>query len=239
MMSRYNKSMKHTFFQSLLASPKHVYTVGDKHVRNRPLFDQFKNMIKTGSLSALLLLQVVQGVQAGPLVEHITQLSDTKPVATQTKATTQHQIELVNPLAQHPLSLNTDRGIEGIQIIQSWRESGIHPNQILKLSQVLVMTQSPVFVRNQEEKHNVLSLAKRTEGLFALSSQAEALEFLKSHNLLQLEMEGAIAEGAVGALTLDRPANFDDVVFFWDAFSEVGILEEPASRYLEDGTNEE
>lgn len=221
----------------ILSRPQKVYTQGPRKLADRPLADRFKSLVRTGTLSALLLIQAVQGVQAGPLVEHLVHDTPQRPVATQVAQApeaTMAGIELVNPLEGRGLDhVVLDNGMSGLEVIRGWRDAGVEPAQILQLTQVLLVTQSPVLVRNEQDKRAVMGLSEQTAGLFSLQSQDDALAFLKENSLRQLETKGLIADGASIAYGHNADS-FDQVMHLWDSSGKVGEMDSPAYRWVSD-----
>ena len=97
------------------------------------------------------------------------------------------------PLPHHTL---TPTGINPFKLYHQWDVGDVAPDQMIQLSEVLMLTQSPVFVRTEEGKRDALALAKRTESILAVSNQAQAEAFLAKNSVAQLQEEGLLHQGS-------------------------------------------
>lgn len=185
--------------EKVLANPSRIHTEGRKSLAKRRLGERLKHMVKSGALSAVLLAQVVQIAQAGPLIEHMVQSPQSSPVATQAIQATEvssFSVEIVNPMESVDIpGLVSESGISGAAAITQWRDSGIGNVQVFQLTQLMIMGQSPTLVASEQAKQNALEIAKRTEGIFSVRSQEEAIEFLSENALGLLENEGLFIPG--------------------------------------------
>jgi hypothetical protein len=209
--------------QAILQRPQKVVTAGSRRLEERPLGQRFRRLVQTGLLSAILLTQALQGVSAGNLMFQGAEAPDSKPVAAmvQAQAVNSSGMELINPLEHQSLAgVNLPNGINGMEVVQQWREGEVEPAQLLQLTEVLVMTQSPVIVRSQADKDQVLALAQRTQGLFQVRDQTQAEAFLAKHSITQLEQDGLLIAGSEltnSQVYLDPQV--EDTFQFWESFS--------------------
>ncbi len=199
---------------SLLARPSHVYVAGSQPLAERPLGPRFRALVTGGALSALLLLQATQGAQANErLVEA------TAPIAQATAAEPVRfaQPELVNPVALRDHSgVVASNGMDGMKLLEQWVEGGVTPGQLRELTEVLVVTQSPVVVRDAQTKADVLALAERTAGVFEVRTRIQAAEFLKDHSLGMLEADGVVGQGtAFVNVQAERSHDIQDTADYW------------------------
>ena len=214
-----------TPIEAILRAPAQVHVAGDQALPDRRLGKHLRGLVKTGALSALLLVQAIQGVQASDMFE-----ADPGATAPATEVGAQrplpHGVELINPLENQSLPHNTlaDTGINAFNVFHQWDIGDIAPDQMLQLSEVLMLTQSPVFVRTEESKRDVLALAKRTESILAVSNQAQAEAFLAKHSAEQLQEAGLIHQGAMMVNVREyKHSQKADVFQFWLA---MGLLKD-------------
>lgn len=225
---------------SILSRPGRVSVAGSKSMGDRPLSDRFRELIRVGALSTILLVQAVQGVQASPLMEHVFKDHSQAPVAAQVvQAQDQAEhaaVEFVNPLDRPGLEqISTDHGINGIDLIRDWRDAGVEPAQVLQLTQTLLVTQSPVFVRGNDAKEEALSLSEKTAGIFSVESQEQALEFLEGNSVQALASQGLVSPAATRTYVRDFKApEFEHSVRLWELASRVAQDDEAAPYWADE-----
>lgn len=193
---------------------------------------RWKKLLQTGLLSVMLLTQVVQGLQAGPLVQNLLDHHGQGPVATQVENIQASRAsveiggaELVNPLEGRGLDhVLLNNGIEGTEILSQWRHADIDPKDTFELVKTLMLTQSPTFVRDAETKQEVLDLAQRTQGIFDIQTAEQAKEFLAEHNTVKLFEEGLIPAAQVNILAYspDGDAHHGHADDLWFSMASIG-----------------
>ena len=206
----------------LLASATRLHAVGPRPAQDRPLIKTLQKVFQTGVLGTMMALQLVSGIAPAAA-----QSFESPPAAVQIQEAKQafNGIELVIPFkdiaaAQH---LIKDNGtLDAFSLVQSWRDHDVEPISIINMVELLNLTQSPVFVRSQQDKDNVLAVANRTAEIFEIQSNDQAVEFLNNHNLSRLELDGVFVEGT--ALTNTRAYgdfDFDHLMNVWSHSSQL------------------
>lgn len=199
-------------------------------MEDRRLADRFKHYMKVGALSAILLAQSVQAVQAAPLLEHVTRGPDSGPVAAHVVQAPASSVELVNPLERSATpGVVTDRGFDAMEMLNQWRAGGVGDQELYELTQVLVATQSPVLVSSEKAKESVWILSNRTSAIFSVEDQASAIDFLNGSSLFHLEQEGLVIPGAYDHQGPDLAVTSETTMEFWQSLGRLGTSQAPAS----------
>ena len=122
-------------------------------------------------------------------------------------------------------------------LLNSWIDAGISPEQAMELINVIMLTQSPVLSADPQVIENARALARRTQGVWAVSSHAQAEDFLDQHAAVVLYQDGVVAEPELMNTLGGKDAQWEDVVHYWVAWSSKR-LDEPLYR-PEVGTEKE
>ena len=208
--------------------------VGDRPVQQRPLGQRLKKLAQKGLLSALLLLQLGQVAMAhgpsAPILPHADQ-----PVATQVAETPAAAVEFFNPIAQARADLVQPGGIDGIGIVQSWHRADIELSTIYRLTELLVLTQSPVFSSNPAALATARTLSERTAGIFSLSSQAQASAFLDQHAPDKLVEAGLLSKDKVAvSVAIDAADDMEETLALWANYTQLSEFDLQADFIIED-----
>lgn len=235
----------HSAVDRILSRPSQVRTGGDKPLKDRKVAGRWKKLLQTGLLSTMLLVQAVQGLQAGPLIQNLLDHHSQGPVATQVENIQASRAsveiggaELVNPLEGRGLDhVLLNNGIEGTEILSQWKESNIDPVDVFELTKTLMLTQSPTFVRDAEAKQQVLDLAARTQGIFDLKTPEEARQFLEQNNTVKLFEEGLLSSSEVGGLAFSPggEAHYGHSDDLWFSMASVGRGLDTSNIWVESG----
>lgn len=208
-----------------------LHVVGSGEKNQRPIGKMLRSLAQKGVVSILLISQLGQLALAGPNAPTIpTQESFQHSMVETVKPGDEiNQARLVNPIAQalergQELPANTVRpgGISGIEIIRHWKDLGLNDKTIHELTEVLLLTQSPTFVTNDDAYTRASYLALKTSRLFNIKTQREADRFLRENSVVKLELYGHLPPGSTSSNVRQfKNDHIDNTVAMWDA---VGII---------------
>lgn len=194
--SWYSKEIVFRLMLSML-SPQ-IYAIGSRPLRYRAL---------GGTLAALM----ATAVGASPV--------EMAPVAPNAPEYNHHSVALFNPLANTISASDRTGAINGAEMMKRWKDLRVPAAQIMALTEVLILTQSPILSANPATLQDAKNLSAHTYEIFELNTLAQINVFLSTKSVVALEQEGWLAPGST-LVNSRRVTDFSQVLNVWEQFSQ-------------------
>lgn len=172
----------------------HVYKIGARPLRNRLIVGLLASVLATGAVAAPI------AVPKSGEYNH-------------------HSVALFNPVSN--IGTTTDRtgATNGVQMIKKWKDMGVPAQQMMGLTEVLIVTQSPVLSADPSTLEDAKALSKHTYDIFTLQNLAQINDFLSKKSITRLEIEGWLAPGST-LVNSRRATEFSQVLDVWEQYSQ-------------------
>lgn len=200
-------------------APGGIHVHGPRPLAARRAGQAWKALVSKGLLSGLLLLMALPNAHAGGGDPAASRILDAPPAARQPALA---PARLFVPMAHLPSAdglVNANGTIDGIKAIEGWHAAGISMPRIHRLAQLMVATQSPVLARSQEDLDQAKELSQTTAGMFDLTGDAQAKDFLRARGMPALAQAGWMTVETVQAnlrgFADPGEAGLDDVRDYW------------------------
>lgn len=179
-----------------MLSPQ-IYAIGPRPLRYRAL---------GGALAVLMTTAGAHAVEKAPVA----------PAASEYN---HHSVALFNPVANVATTTDPSGAINGADMIKKWKDMHIPPAQMMALTEVLILTQSPILSANPSTLQDAKNLSAHTCDIFQLSNLAQINTFLTKKSVAALEREGWLAPGST-LVNSRRATEFSQVLNVWEQFSQ-------------------
>lgn len=130
-----------------------------------------------------------------------------------------HSVAVFNPVANVATTTDRTGAINGADMIKKWKDLKVPPAQLMALTEMLILTQSPVLSANPTTLQDAKYLSDHTHDIFQLNTLAQINEFLNKKSVVHLELEGWLYPGAT-LVNSRRATEFSQVLNVWEQFSQ-------------------
>lgn len=211
-----------------LTHARHVFAVGARPLADRPVATFLKSAISAGLLGVMLsaagpaAAHDHEGAPRASLAPAAFQVDAGTPTALSTAPTT-HQAAFVDTVFARKaptLSWVLPTGqVDGLELINQWKDGGITPNQAFELISLLAWTQSPVIARTQQVEDQARAQSQATQSIFEVKTHDQAAAFLSRTTREDLVLRGVLhaSEGDSAMVAEDR--DWQAVVNYWQIMS--------------------
>ncbi len=208
---------------TLLTHARQVISVGPRPLSDRPVAHFLRKAIARGLLGVTL-------AAAGPLAAH--DISSSHPELAGVNQSAMGSVS--KDQATRPaffvdtafakkapgLSWVLPTGqVDGLELINQWKEGGVSPDQAFELISVLVWTQSPVIARTDEIAAQAIAQSQSTQSIFEISNAKQAEAFLSHNNRDELVLRGLLHSCEAQSALPSEDRTWENVANYWQIMS--------------------